>query len=146
MQVLETDSHGNYTEYVTDTFYGNNVHVWVEYNYDSVPVDACVTLIRYEDGHFYGPFIPPWQHAAPVDRGTLYQECLKTVCEQYPSDIFGANEVIAECDTETIIQCNKYTSLLKKGLSYKSLSEEDMRALELHIYNMVVGNGHKRDE
>ena len=140
MQVLKTDSHGNYTEYITDTFFDKNVHVWMAYNYESNPIDACAVMMKYEDGRLYGPFVPPWVKIETLDKGETYQKCLKAVNEMYPDRWPNINELTAEIDTETWIRCHQFIQLTEKVVSQmdtKSLSDEERKILEEHLWELV---------
>lgn len=55
MTLMETDSHGNPTVYMSDGFFFKNYKVFVEYDYPEPGtrglIDAQVVRIEYADGH-----------------------------------------------------------------------------------------------
>lgn len=55
MTIIETDSHGNPTVYMSDGFFFKNYKVFVEYDYPEPGtrglIDAQVVRIEYADGH-----------------------------------------------------------------------------------------------
>ena len=65
---------------------------------------------------------------------------MKTVNEMYPDRWPNVNELTAEIDAETLIRCHKFCQLTDKVISQmdtKSLSDEDQKLLEEHLWELV---------